>query len=717
VKVVFGLAAAAGALAFLPASAQPVTPRIPVTDTYHGVKVVDDYRWLENGENPKVKAWSDAQNAAARAVLDRLPGRRALAARVEHLVTARPPSIARPIVRGGKTFAVAFDPSKKQQPWIVLLPSTTSTDGMRAVVDPNALDPSGGTAFDWFVPSPDGSRIAVSLSKGGSEEGTLHVFDVATGAETGDVVPLVQKGTAAGSAAWSADSKGLFVTRYPREGERPKEDLDFYQQVFFHVLGTPAAEDRYVFGKDLPRIAEIFLRASEDGRRHLALVQNGDSGDFALWVEAPDGSGWTAISTFADGIVDARFGADGSIWALSKKGAPRRRVLRIPADALTLAAARTVLEQRTGVLQILAPGLTRLYTIEALGGKSRVHAYDFDGNPLEELPAPAVSAAGDLAVVDGDRVFYGVSTFLAPYAGYVWDPAKKAAAPTVVGRRPVADFSDAEVVEESALSKDGTRVPMYILQPKGTKRDGKNPVVLTGYGGFGISQTPQYSDLDHVFTERGVVLVTAVLRGGGEFGQEWHDAGRLTKKQNVFDDFLACARRLVELGYTKPQRLAIEGGSNGGLLMGAAITQAPKLFRAAVAHVGIYDMLRVESSSNGQFNTVEFGTVKVPDQFAALHAYSPYHRVKNGTRYPAVLMPTGANDPRVDPMQSRKMIARLKAADPRGTFLLRTSGSTGHGGIGAGVAEVVSLQTDVDAFLLSQLGVPLAGFNVPSSRH
>ena len=238
-KVLSRIASAACALALLPASAQTVTPRLPVADTYHGVKVVDDYRWLENGENPRVRAWSDAQNARARAFLDALPGREALAAEIERLVTSRPPAISRPVVRGGKTFAVCFDPARRQQPWIVLLPNLATTDGMRAVVDPNALDPSGRTAFDWFVPSPDGGRIAVSLSQGGSEEGTLHVFDVATGRETGDVIPLVQKGTAGGSAAWTADGAGLFYTRYPRAGERAKEDLDFYQQVFFHALGTP----------------------------------------------------------------------------------------------------------------------------------------------------------------------------------------------------------------------------------------------------------------------------------------------------------------------------------------------------------------------------------------------------------------------------------------------------------------------------------------------
>jgi prolyl oligopeptidase len=690
------------------AAAQPETPKVPVADTYNGVKIVDDYRWLESGDDPKVKEWSEAQNARARTYLDRLSDLASLRSRVEHLLTGKPPSISAFIWRAGKFFAVSLDPARKQQPWIVLLPSLTSTEGMRTLVDPNVLDPTGHTAFDWFVPSPDGGKLAVSLSEGGSESGTLHVYDVATGKETGDVIPRVQRGTAGGSVTWAADGKGLWYTRYPADGERPKDDLDFYQQVYFHELGAPVAQDRYSMGKDLPRIAEIFLRASEDGRLHLALVQNGDSGDFAVYFLADGAEAWQRISAFEDGLIEAHFGRDGAIWAVSKKGASKRRVLRIPLDNPTLAAARTVLDQRDGVIEAIEPARSRLYTVEALGGTSRVRSYGFDGKLIEELPTPKVSAAGALQRLDGDVLFCGISSFLQPYSGSVYDPAKKIAAPTVVGAPPVADFSDAEVVEETAISKDGTRVPMFVLQPKGTKKNGKNPLVLTGYGGFGLSQTPEYSDLQHVFTERGVILVSAILRGGGEFGQEWHDAGRLTRKQNVFDDFLACARRLVELGYTSAGKLAILGGSNGGLLMGAALTQAPQLFRAVVSEVGIYDMLRVETSANGQFNTVEFGSVKVPEQFEALYAYSPYHHVRDGTRYPAILMPTGANDPRVDPMQSRKMVARLQAADSRATVLLRTSGSTGHGGIGAGVKEIVSLVTDVDSFLLHELGVPLA---------
>lgn len=687
----------------------PVAGRVPVADTYHGVTVTDDYRWLENGDDPKVKAWSEGQNAHARAFLDALPGAKELRARIEKLLTTRPASVGRFVPCGNRFFASRREPAKKQQPWIVTLPSLTSTDGMRTVFDPNALDPAGHTTFDWFVPSPDGNKLAVSVSSGGSESGTLHVYDVATGKETGDVIPRVQVGTAGGSLAWAADSKGFWYTRYPRAGERSAEDLDFYQQVFFHALGTPEARDAYSFGKELPRIAEIALAASDDAKLHLAVVQNGDGGDFAIYLLPEGATEWKRVSTFEDGLVEAHLGRDGAIWAISKKDAPRRKVVRIPLLSPTVAAARTVLEERDGVIESIAVGRSRLYTIEAKGGTSRVRAYDLSGRSLAELPTPPVSATVALARLEGDQLFYGATSFLAPFQGYLYDAEKGTSTPTVVRQTPVADFSDAEVVEETATSKDGTKVPMFLVQPKGTRRNGKNPVLLTGYGGFGISQTPDYDDLLHVLTERGVVYVSAVLRGGGEFGQAWHDGGRLTRKQNVFDDFLACARRLVELGYTTPERLAIEGGSNGGLLMGAALTQSPAHFKTVVSHVGIYDMLRVESSANGQFNVPEFGSVKDPEQFRALNAYSPYQRVADGTRYPAVLMLTGANDPRVDPMQSRKMVARLQAADPKATVLLRTSGDTGHGGIGAGVASLVSLIADADGFLLYQLGVPLAG--------
>jgi len=300
-----------------------------------------------------------------------------------------------------------------------------------------------------------------------------------------------------------------------------------------------------------------------------------------------------------------------------------------------------------------------------------------------------------------------IATYVTPPAWHRYDPAAKKLAVTALREPATVDFSDVEAVREFAVSKDGTRVPLNIVRRKGTKLDGNNPVLLYGYGGYGISLEPGYDELLRPYLDRGVVYVIANLRGGGEYGEAWHKAGMLTRKQNVFDDFAAASRWLIDNHYTTASRLIIEGGSNGGLLMGAALTQHPELYRAVVSHVGIYDMLRVELQPNGAFNVTEFGTVKDRAQFDALYAYSPYHRVKDGTAYPAVLMMTGDHDGRVNPAHSRKMIARLQAADPHGhPILLRTSAASGHG-IGTALSERINEITDDYCFMLKELGVPL----------
>jgi prolyl oligopeptidase len=320
------------------------------------------------------------------------------------------------------------------------------------------------------------------------------------------------------------------------------------------------------------------------------------------------------------------------------------------------------------------------------------------------LPSLPTSSVAGLAPLGGDAILFENQSALVPPAWYRASVDGKVSKTALVRRSPV-DFADCEVLREWAVSRDGTRVPIDVLRRRGTKLDGNNPTLLYGYGGYGISQKPTYAAMRRVWLEQGGVFAVAGLRGGGEFGDDWHLAGNRTRKQNVFDDFAACAKRLIELGYTKPARLGIEGGSNGGLLMGAAFTQHPELFGAVVAHVGIYDMLRVEISANGQFNVTEFGTVKNPDEFRALYAYSPYHHVKNRVVYPPVLFMTGANDPRVDPMQSRKMTARMQAGGaPRGSVLLRTSASSGHG-IGSSLDEKTAQAVDVYAFLFAKLRV------------
>jgi prolyl oligopeptidase len=315
-----------------------------------------------------------------------------------------------------------------------------------------------------------------------------------------------------------------------------------------------------------------------------------------------------------------------------------------------------------------------------------------------------VSSVREVLHTKGDEILVNSATYLNPPAWYRYDAASGKLSPTALNEKGAADFSDCEVVREYATSKDGTSVPLNIIRRKGTKLDGNNPVVLYGYGGYGINLEPAYNLALRPLLDRGIVYVYANLRGGGEFGEAWHQAGMLTRKQNVFDDFEAAARWLIEHRYTTSSRLAIEGGSNGGLLMGAELTQHPDLFRAVVSHVGIYDMLRVELQPNGAFNTTEFGTVKEADQFKALYAYSPYHHVKDGTQYPAILFLTGANDPRVDPSHSRKMTARLQATGTKRPVLLRTTNAAGHG-IGTALSERIAQQADVDAFLFDQLGV------------
>lgn len=344
--------------------------------------------------------------------------------------------------------------------------------------------------------------------------------------------------------------------------------------------------------------------------------------------------------------------------------------------------------------------------IDIIGGPSRLRVFDDQGHSLAAPSLPPVSAIDDAVYIGGgDALFYS-STYLDPPAWYSVDAANGKPVRTAISGTSAVKFDDAEVVREFAVSKDGTRVPLTIIRRKGTKLDGTHPVLLNGYGGFGISLKPSFAGSQtRVWLDQGGISATANLRGGGEYGEEWHKEGELIHKQNVFDDFIACAQYLVEQKYTSPSHLAIIGGSNGGLLMGAAFTQRPDLFRAVVSFVGIYDMLRHELDPNGTFNITEYGTVKDPDQFKALYGYSPYHLVRDGTNYPAILFLTGENDHRVNPMQSRKMTARLQAANSSDhPILLRTTASGGHG-FGTALDEQIEERTDVCSFLFDQLGI------------
>lgn len=709
-----GLAARSAVLASPP----PATPERPVTDTYHGVAVTDPYRWLEDWNDPAVKAWSAAQNSYARGILDALPHVGEIRARVTGILGARIVSHYSLAFAGGRLFAIKRQPPR-QQPFLVVLDSPDHPESARVLVDPNALDPKGTTAIDWYTPSHDGRLVAVSLSEGGSEAGDVHVYDTATGRQVFEVIPHAQNGTAGGSLAWTPDAKAFFYTRYPRGAERPEADHEFYMQVYRHVLGTPTAQDTYELGRDFPKIAEIQVKTTPEGLV-LASMQKGDGGEFQHYVRTLDGR-WTQLTRYEDGAVLAELGpsADGRttpIYLISRQGAPRGRLLRLTVDnrqaGARLADATEVIpagpdtlvsdfEEDSGSLVATAG---RIYAVYQVGGPSELRVFDLQGRPAAAPRQFAVGSVDSVVPADprGDAILFLDSSYIDSPSWLAFDPATGATARTAISQRAPVDFSDFEVVREFATSRDGTRVPLSIIRRKGLALDGSHPCVVTGYGGYGINISPAFSSSLRVLLEQGLVFAEANIRGGGEFGEEWHRQGNLTHKQNVFDDFYAACRHLVTAGYTRPERLALTGGSNGGLLMGAMLTQHPDLARCVVSHVGIYDMLRVELSANGAFNVTEFGTVADEAQFRALYAYSPYHHVQPGTRYPDVLLLTGANDPRVDPMQSRKLTARLQAVGA--TCLLRTSANSGHG-FGSSLGERIEQAVDVDAFLFQELGV------------
>ncbi len=696
--VAFSLPAIAG----IPA-AETQTPKKPVTDEYQGVKVQDDYQWLEKDDDPAVKSWSDAQNQKARAYLDKLPDRAALEKQLTEWFAKTSPSYSGIVSRPGILFAMKFQPPK-QQPMLVTLASADDLKSEKIVLDPNTLDTKGTTTIDWFEPSRDGKYVAVSISQGGSEDGTLHIYETATGKALPDSIAHVQYPTAGGSAAWNVDETGLYYTRFPRKGEKPDTDLNFYQQVYFHKLGTADSEDTYSIGKEFPRIAEVKLQTSRDGKFILATVANGDGGDFAHYLLGPDGN-WKQLTKFEDQIKAARIGRDNALYLLSRAGAPRGKILRMPLDNPELASATTVVEASDAVIEFFEPTADALYVADLLGGPSQIRRFDLDGKNAQVIAIPNISAVSEMESLEDNSLLFRDVSFTEPAAWFhVTDPTKAPVKTALVNTTPVS-FADIEVTRELATSKDGTKIPLNIVRKKGTKQDGNNPTLLYGYGGYGLSMSPNFDFTRRVWFDHGGVYVVANIRGGGEFGEEWHKAGNLTKKQNVFDDFAAAAEYLVQQKWTRHDKLALLGGSNGGLLMGALITQHPELMRAVVSFVGIYDMLRVELAPNGAFNVTEFGTVKDPEQFKALYAYSPYHHVVDGTKYPSILFMTGANDGRVAPYHSRKMVARLDEANKStNPIVLRTSSSAGHG-IGTALSERIKQLADEYSFLFAQLGM------------
>ena len=673
----------------------PATKQQPVTDDYHGHKVVDDYRWLEDGNSPETQQWVAGQLAYTRSILDKLPGRDQLHTRLEQLLQIG--NLGATEVGGAYYFHTRRE-GTQNQPVLYVRKGVDGKD--EALVDVNALAKDGTVALDWWVPSHDGNYVAYGTSAGGSEISTLHIIATATH----KLLPDTIERTRAASLAWKPDDSGFYYTRYPKPGDVAAGQEMYNRHVFYHALGGDPTKDALIFGEgrdpqDWPNVT-----LSNDGRWLGIMVEQGWTKNEVYLKDLDSTEPPQRITTGKDFLYYVQI-YDGDLYIVTNEDSPRYRVFKTPVTTPTREHWREIIPQTDAVLTSVQVIGGQLFAQYEQNAHSLLRRFMTDGKPLGEIAMPTlgtISAIG--GEYDSSNAFYLFSSFTMPTTIYrfdiaagkstVWDSVKTG-----------LDTNQYETKQVWYASKDGTRIPMFLVMRKSLKPNGHAPVLLTGYGGFNVSLTPEFSKTIFPWLDGGGIFAMANLRGGSEFGEDWHRAGMLDKKQNVFDDLIAAAEYLQKEGYTDKEHMAIRGGSNGGLLMGVMITQRPDLFRAVVCQVPLLDMLRYQNFQIAKLWIPEYGSAEDPKQFEWLYAYSPYQHVKPGTVYPAVLFMTADTDTRVDPMHAKKMTAELQA-DNSGPnpILLRIETKAGHGA-GKPINKLVDDWTDIYSFLFWQLGM------------
>ncbi|MBN8740361.1 MAG: S9 family peptidase [Xanthomonadaceae bacterium] len=679
----------------------PVSKKVTQVDTYHGQEVADPYRWLEDIDSPETGNWIKAQNDVTSAYLAKIPGRERIAARATEIWNFNRWSA--PSREGKQWFWFKNDGLQNQS--VLYVGDKPESEG-RQLLDPNSLSTDGTVALKGTAFSADGKYMAYGLSSGGSDWEEWRVLDVAKGEPTEDVLKWVKFS----AVDWSRDGKGFWYSRYDEpQGENALKAKNEFQKLYFHKLGTPQSDDELVYErKDQPDYS-FGGTASRDGRYLLISVGQGtERKNLVLYrdLKAKGRNGlikeligeWTAEFDFI-GNVGSKF------YFRTDDDAPRGRVIAIDVTKPARKNWKTVVEQNDDALQsahLVGGQLVLNYLHDA---SSRLRRFGLDGKPKGDIQLPGL---GTVATFEGrpedKQAFYSFASYTTPMSIYRYDLTKGKSsllhAPTMA-----FDPNQYETRQVFYTSKDGTRVPMFITGKKDLVLDGNNPTILYGYGGFRIPQVPSFSPSIATWLDQGGVFAVANLRGGGEYGREWHQAGIKLKKQNVFDDFIAAAEYLIAEKYTSPPRLAIRGGSNGGLLVAATELQRPDLFAAAVPAVGVLDMLRFREFTIGKAWESDYGSVLNADEFAALRAYSPLHNVKPGVAYPATLITTGDHDDRVFPAHSFKFAAAMQAANPKGKpQLIRIDVRAGHGQ-GKPTAKQIAETADVYAFILNAFGL------------
>jgi prolyl oligopeptidase len=666
-----------------------------LVETLHGEEIADPYRWLEDGDTPETRRWTEEQNALTQAHLAAVPGRERIRRRLEELLGIGVLGVPTPV--RGRYFYLRRE-GRQNQPVLYWREGVAGAD--RVAVDPNALNQSGTTALDWYYPSKDGRLLAYGLSENGSEESVLHVLELESGQHLPDQIHRMR----AASLAWLPDGSGFYYTRYPAPGDVPQGDEQYHRAIYFHRLSTDPENDPLVF-KPAEKEHWPGVKLSPDGRwLQVSVARTFDQTD--LYVQdLASGGELVAVARDLPASFDGEI-AHGRLFLHTNLDAPTYRLYVVDPERPERSAWREIVPSRAdAVLESVAVAGTRLAFGYLERAASRLRLTDLEGGALQDVPLPTLgSLFGIAAEWNGVEVFYGFSSYTVPPSVYRIDLSTGESS---LWRRVEANVDPGrfEVRQVSYASKDGTPISMFLVHRTGLVKDGDNPTYLTGYGGFNISMTPAFSRSLLLWLEQGGVVAIPNIRGGGEYGETWHQSGILGSKQNSFDDFIGAAEWLIRERYTRSERLAAAGGSNGGLLVGAALTQRPELFRAVLIQVPLLDMLRYHRFLIARLWIPEYGSADDPEQFRWLRAYSPYHHVRRGVAYPAVLLATAESDTRVDPMHARKMAARLQAATSTDRpVLLRLEARAGHGA-GKPLSKVLEELTDSWTFVFSELGV------------
>ena len=676
----------------------PNAKKVEQTDDYHGVKVADPYRWLEEIDSADTKAWINVQNKITGDYLATIPQRERIKKRLTELWNYE--KYSAPFKEGGRYFYFKNDGLQNQY---VLYVADTVTDKGRVLLDPNTLSKDGTVALSGYAISSDGKTLAYGLSASGSDWQEWRFRSVETGADLPDVLKNIKFS----GASWTRDGKGVFYSRYPEPDEKSKlAAVNEFQKLYYHRLGTPQTEDALVYERSDDKEMGISANVSEDGKWLNVIVWKGTSPNVMVYykdLSDPNSRIMPLVEKFENEY--SFLGNDGSLFYYkTDKDAPRGRIVAVDVNAKERAwreiipqAAETIAGVSFINNQFVLNYLKDAYT--------QVRIFDKKGKSVRSVALPGIGSAGGFSGKQTDtETFFTFESFTAPPTIFRYDMKS---GKSEIFRQSNVKFNagDFEVKQVFYNSKDGTRVPMFIVHKKGIKLDGTNPTLLYGYGGFSVSLTPWFSVSILNWLESGGVYAMPNLRGGAEYGEEWHIAGTKLKKQNVFDDFIAAAEYLIREKYTSPKKLAIKGESNGGLLIGAVLNQRPELFGAALPGVGVMDMLRFTEFTIGSAWTSDYGSPKIKEEFEALYKYSPLHNLKTGTNYPPILITTADHDDRVFPAHSFKYAAALQAVQSGDApVLIRIETKAGHGA-GKPTAKIIEEAADIYGFLMKSLGM------------